>query len=129
MINHQTNFESAVKDELAKAAVSQGVDKSFVGYTLAFSFGPVQTAAGQMLMPTWILAVSLRTELLGVAPIVVPIMVPNPINPEAGTAHLPTDTDFRGAARQALEVAVQGRDALMHPERTPANAVPGEVIR
>lgn len=129
MINHQLNFEAAVKDELSKAAVSQGIDKSFVGYILAFSFGPVQTAVGQMLMPTWILAVSLRTELLGVAPIVVPIMVPNPVNPEAGTAHLPSDTDFRGAARQALDVAVQGRDALMHPERTPANTVPGEVIR
>lgn len=127
MINHQTNFETAVKDELAKAAVAQGVDKSFVGYTLAFSFGPVQTAAGQMLMPTWILAVSLRTELLGVAPVVVPIMVPNPID-DIGAAHLPTDTDFRGAARQALDVAMQHRDALMHPERTPANAIPGEVI-
>lgn len=129
MINHQTNFESVIKDELAKAAVSQGVDKSFVGYTLTFSFGPVQTSAGQMLMPTWILAVSLRTELLGVAPVVVPIMIPNPISPEAGTSHLPSETDFRGAARQALDVAMQGRDALIHPERAPDGSIPGEVIR
>ena len=129
MINHQVNFENAIKDELAKAAASHGVEKSFIGYTLTFSFGPVQTAAGQMLMPTWILAVSLRTELLGVAPVVVPIMIPNSINPEAGTSHLPGETDFRGAARQALDVAVQGRDVLMHPERAPDGAIPGEVIR
>lgn len=129
MINHQTNFESAVKDELAKAAAAHGVDKSFVGYALSFSFGPVQTAGGQMLMPTWILAVSLRTELLGMQPVVVPIMVPNPISAEAGTAHLPSDADFRGAARQALDVAMQGRDALMHPERPLDGAIAGEVIR
>jgi hypothetical protein len=129
MINHQTNYEAAIKDELSKAATSHGIDKSFVGYTLAFSFGPVQTAGGQMLMPTWILMVSLRTELLGVSPIIVPIMVPNPVDPAAGTAHLPADSDFRGAARQALDVAMQGRDALMHPEQPPANAVAGEVVR
>ena len=128
MINHLTNFESAVKDELAKAAAAKGIDKSFVGYTITLAFGPVQTAAGQMLMPTWILAVSVRTELLGMAPVVVPIMVPNPVNIDAGTAHLPTDADFRGAARQAFDVAMEGRDRLMHPE-TVANAVPGEVIR
>lgn len=129
MINHQLNFEAAIKDELSKAAASQGIEKSFVGYVLTFSFGPVQTVQGQMLMPTWILAVSLRTELLGVAPIVVPIMVPNPVDPTAGTAYLPADSDFRGAARQALDVAIQGRDALMHPESPPANTISGELVK
>lgn len=129
MINHQTNFENVIKDELAKVAAAHGVDKSFVGYALTFSFGPVQTAAGQMLMPTWILAVSLRTELLGVPPVFVPIMVPLQVSPEAGTSHLPTEADFRGAARQALDVAIQGRDALMHPERAPDGSIPGELVR
>jgi hypothetical protein len=129
MINHVVNFENAIKDELAKAAVSHGVDKSFIGYALTFGFAPVQTAAGQMLMPSWTLMVSLRTELLGVAPVVVPIMVPLQISPEAGTSHLPSESDFRGAARQALDVAVEGRDRLMHPERAPDGSIPGEVVR
>jgi hypothetical protein len=128
MINHQQYFESAVKDELAKLTVSKGIDKSFVGYALSFSFGPVQTQQGQALMPLWLLVVSLRAELVGTNPVMVPVMVPGQTDQATGIMHMPPEADFRGAARQAIDVAIQARDALMHPDKIPG-AVAGQLVR
>ncbi len=128
MINHQQNFEAAVKDELHKVARANGVDPAFIGFAVSSTFGPVQTGQNQQqLMPGWLLVVTLRAELVGMPPVAVPTMIPYQVNMTVGTLHIAGEADFRGAAKQGLEVALQARNALMHPETVPG-AVPGQVL-
>jgi hypothetical protein len=128
MLNHKQNFEAAVKDELHKAARANGVDPAMVGFDVSSSFGPVQVSETQQMMaPVWLLVVTLRVELVGTPPVAIPTMIPY-LMTQAGTLHLPSESDFRGATRQALDVALQAREQLMHPETVPG-AVPGQVIR
>ncbi len=129
MINHADHYVSVIKDELAKAARANGIDTSLIGYALSSTFGPVEVAPGQQaLMPGWLLVVSLRVELVGVAPVSVPMVVPYQIDTAKQIVHMPGEDDFRGAARQAFGVALQARDQLLHPNQAPG-AVLGEIIR
>jgi hypothetical protein len=128
MINHQQTYEAAVKDELHKVARANGIDTSMVGYAVSSTFGPVQVAPGQQaLMPGWLVMITLRVELVGVAPLAVPTIIPYELA-QAGTIHIPDDSDFRGATQQAFSVALDARDALLHPDKAPGNTVQGLVI-
>lgn len=100
MIDQQQRLSGVVKDELAKAAASLGVDKSQVGYFVSPSFAPMQQPDGQVgLMFSWVVTVTLRIPLLGYPPVGFPVVIPTP----PGT--LPADDAFRGAAKMGLESA------------------------
>lgn len=108
MIDHQTRVIAIVKQVVSESALSNGIDKTRAGYIVSPT-GPVpmQGADGSaVLVPCWIITVTLRTELIGVPPIQVPITIPGA---------LPADDEFRGATRQAFEAAVQERDKVMMP--------------
>lgn len=130
MINHADHYLAVVKDELAKVARASGTDISFVGVAVSSTFGPVQVQPGQQaLMPAWLLVISLRVELIGVAPIAVPTIIPYQVDSAAGVVHLPDEDDFRGATRQAFSVAIDARNQLMHPAQAPKGAIAGSVVR
>ena len=121
MIDQVSRITNVVKDELAKAAVTSGIDKSFVGFVVGPTGPvPIQTPMGNAMVPSWVVTVTLRTELLGMPPIPSPVLVPGP---------LPQDEDFRGATRQALKAAAEERDRLMNPEPLPPNTIPGELVK
>ena len=121
MIDQVQRITNVVKDELAKAAVTNGIDRSLLGFVV-WPTGPVpvQTPMGTAVVPSWVVTVTLRTELLGMPPIPSPVLVPGP---------LPQDEDFRGATRQALQAAAAERDRLMNPEPMPANVIKGELVK
>ena len=127
MINHTDNFEAVVKDELHKAARAHGIDPSMVGHALSSTFGPIQVGPNQQtLAPCWLLVLSLRVELVGTPPVVVPMTIPYTMN-AAGTLHMPAESDMRGALNQAFGVLVDAREHLLHPETVPG-AVAGRVV-
>jgi hypothetical protein len=95
MIDHTSHIVQIVKDELAKACQSRGVDKLQAGYAVG-GFGaliPLMSNEGVGIGPGWTVMISLRSLLLGQPPIAASIPVANV---------LPGDLEFRKAVNLLL---------------------------
>lgn len=105
MIDHQTRITAIVKQVISETSLAQGIDKGKAGFVVTPT-GPVplQTEAGAMLAPCWLVTVTIQTDLIGQPPVQVPITIPGA---------LPGDEEFRGATREAFMAAVKERDRLM----------------
>jgi len=98
------HVEGVVRDQLAKACVVQGLDKSEVGYAVG-GLGQltiVGTQQGQMVLPAWTLLLTLRHTLLGQEDVAESYPVPGV---------LPSDADFRTVVDRALAEVVSTRSA------------------
>jgi hypothetical protein len=98
------HVEGVVRDQLAKACVTQAVDKSEVGYSVG-GLGQltiIGTNQGQVVLPAWTLLVTLRHTLLGQEDVAESYPVPGV---------LPSDADFRSVVDHALAEVVATRNA------------------
>jgi hypothetical protein len=103
--NHQPRVTAIVKDALVTQCTASGVDKTMTGFSVSLCLAPMDIQGQTMLIPSWLLLITLRTTLLGgQGPVTVPISVPGP---------MPPDDAFRAAVKQALEQAVTDRDKAM----------------
>lgn len=111
MIDHQTRITAIIKQVISETSLTQGIDKAKAGFVVTPT-GPVPLQSpegGAMLVPCWIVTVTIQTDLIGQPPIQVPITIPGA---------LPGDEEFRGATREAFQAAVKKRDEVMNVDVT-----------
>lgn len=104
MIDHASHIESVVKDELAKACVKFGLDKSEVGYAISGmgGMGLLPVGPGQVVpQPLWTVMLSVRSKLLGQPPVADSVGIPG---------ILPPDEAFRGMTTSLLSQLADKRD-------------------
>lgn len=111
MIDHVQRYENVVKDELAKACQANGISKDEAGYVVS-GFGAVELVINEQTgtavpMPVWAVTVSLRSLLLGKAPVGGRLQIPGVLPPES---------EFRVAAKRMVSAVDQARQAEFRGE-------------
>jgi hypothetical protein len=111
MIDHMRHANEVVKEEVAKAALANGIDKTFAGFVVTpLGQTPMQAPDGRLsLVPAWLVMVTLRVELIGQPPVVAMAILPG---------MLPDDEALRQTASAALGQAVSERDSRMRGDAT-----------